>query len=337
MSIVWTDEQASAYLRAMKSVASRGGSKALASIERETIVATAEHVLKCDVDVEALDAIGPSDLAAAITDPHEREQLVQFLTVVPYLDTVLDPGQIAQVNGFARALQLKPHALDDLNAIAKGRRRRLLIDYTRRAIGVITDDPSRWGAFKHLAKDLFQYFGEPEVAAKYQALEQLPSGTLGREYFDFYRARGFPLPGEQQSLSEDVVGHDCSHILGGFNTDLRGELNVAGMEAGMVKKEGLGFELLMEVLLDFHLGISFTTINGIEPAKGAFDPEGFAMGFAIGEAMTVDLMTNWAPFDNFERSVEELRDEYGIVPFQEGRLSAPPDQAAAAAAARPGR
>ena len=105
-----------------------------------------------------------------------------------------------------------------------------------------------------------QYRGEASVARQYYKYETFPEATLGRVFYDFYRARSFPIPGEKGSFSEVLVPHDLAHILGGFNTDMSGELDVAGMEAGM-SNNAIGYELLLEVILDFHLGLTFTTAD----------------------------------------------------------------------------
>ncbi len=56
------------------------------------------------------------------------------------------------------------------------------------------------------------------------------------------------------------MNHDCCHILGDFNTDTQREMNVAAFQAGLFT-DGFGFESLLEVMLDFHLGKSFPTIT----------------------------------------------------------------------------
>ena len=47
--------------------------------------------------------------------------------------------------------------------------------------------------------------------------------------------------------------HDLIHVLSGIDTSPVGEIVVAGFEAGMSSSQ-FGFELLLEVVLDFHLG-----------------------------------------------------------------------------------
>ena len=77
----------------------------------------------------------------------------------------------------------------------------------------------------------------PDLAARYQALEHTPRGTLGREYFEFVRQNGFALPGEKGGAPEVVVFHDCLHVLGGYQTSSVEETQIASFQAGMLEKD----------------------------------------------------------------------------------------------------
>jgi hypothetical protein len=68
----------------------------------------------------------------------------------------------------------------------------------------------------------------------------------------------------EKSTSGLLLDHDCCHILGGFNIDVRGEINVSASQAGLFDN-GFGFESLLEVILDFHMGKAFSTVGDIIP------------------------------------------------------------------------
>lgn len=310
--ISWTAEQANAYLAAMKAVALAHGEAELGTIDRDMLVATARHVLHEDVDVDALDPIAPDRLAAALPDPERREQAVQFLVLMPYLDGVVDPTEVAKVDEFASALGVAPDTLHSLHQVRDRRMKRLLWDYSRRSLasGIVPGD-GFFGKLRTVIESFHQYRGDASVARSYYRYESFPEGTLGRVFYDFYRARGFPIPGEKGSFSEVLVPHDLAHILGGFNTDMKGEMDVAGMEAGM-SNSGIGYELLLEVILDFHLGIAFTTAGLLEPGVGHFHPDSVMAGFELGSKMNVDLLAGWDWHGVMGEDVADLRARYGI-------------------------
>ena len=182
-----------------------------------------------------------------------------------------------------------------------------------------------------VAKTLHQTIGDAKVAKRFQNLEQLPEGSLGRSFFEFYRARSFPLPGEKKSFGELLVPHDCSHILGGFNTDMNGEMNVGGFEAG-VYDDAFGFELLLEVILDFHLGKKFTTLGLLPPGTNHFDPDQVMIGYERGVACQVNLFKGWDFWAVAGEQVTDLRARYGIpavpgplLPEPPASITTPPD------------
>jgi len=309
----WNDEQARAYLAAMKAVALGNRRSELTALERQMLAATAEHVLHHEVDVDALAPITPVTLANTIRDPQRRAQAMQFLVLMPYVGVALDPAGVALVDRFAAALGVAPTTLEALHLVRDGRLKRLQIDYLRRsfASGLIPG-LSFLDKLRSVVEAFHQYAGDPTVASRYYAYARYPRGTLGRVFHDFYQARGFPLPGEKGSFSELLVPHDLSHILGGFNTDMTGEIDVAGMEAGMARTP-FGYELLLDVILDFHMGLAFTTGGLLVPGTGHFHPDSMLTGFERGRRMTRDLLVDWDWHADMAESVPALRARYGIT------------------------
>jgi len=193
------------------------------------------------------------------------------------------------------------------------RLRQLQVDYLRRSFASgILPGASFLEKLRWVIEAFHQYAGDPTVASRYYAYARYPRGSLGRVFHDFYQTRGFPLPGEKGSFSELLVPHDLTHILGGFNTDMGGEIDVAGMEAGMARTP-FGYELLLEVILDFHMGLAFTTAGLLVPGTGHFHPDSMLTGFERGAAMHRDLLVEWDWHAVMHESVTALRERYGIT------------------------
>jgi hypothetical protein len=318
----WTDESTTATLAAMADVGGYG--------DRDhdgwrTLVASAgHHVFGIDVDLVALPASSPDELAAALSDDRQRALATNFLVLVPYADTTVEEHEVDRVDAYAAAMGTTPDTLADLHKVRQGHIKRLMLDYFRRAgTGVKMKGDDR-GLIRRTYDEIHQYMGDPKITERYLPLANYDSGTLGREFFDFYRSRGFSLPGEKHSLGEEVVSHDCTHILSGFNTDGTGEINVAGFEAGM-KKNDFGFELLMEVILDFQLGIDFgVQFVGYKSKVGEMDPDQMMLGIHRGLGCNVDTMgPEWDFWAVADRQVADLRAEYDITGVEGVTLAAP--------------
>ncbi|MEE2678934.1 MAG: hypothetical protein VX546_10200 [Myxococcota bacterium] len=319
----WTEEEARCFLEGMRAVATLRGTQALDPLALEMLESVRRHVLHSDVALDSLNDCTAADLAARITDPRRRQEFVQFLVLVPYLDMEVDKEQVAVVDEIAGTLGIDTDTLTDLHRVRDDRLKRLLFDYSRRSFREYAGIEGVSGALKAVGKAIHQAVGDKKVAAKYQALEQYPEGSLGHTLFHFYRARGFPLPGERKSFSEFLISHDCCHILGGFNTDMNGEMDVAGFEAGLFEN-GFGFELLLEVILDFHLGKTFTTAGLLPPGTGHFDPESVLIGYERGVACNVNPIKDWDFWEVAGEQVTDLRARYGMPELPGPVLPPPP-------------
>ena len=89
--------------------------------------------------------------------------------------------------------------------------------------------------------------------------------------------------------------------LTGFSTDVAGEVQMAGFEAGYMGEDG--FSVAALALFAFHLGVQ---IPNIQAAKGGFDYPSFEQAWRLGLRMTVDLR-RWDPWPHMARPLPELR------------------------------
>jgi hypothetical protein len=149
-----------------------------------------------------------------------------------------------------------------------------------------------------------------ELATRYRALEQYPSGSLGRGYWEYSRNNGFALPGEKGGAPEQILFHDCAHLLSGYGTAPEEEVQVACFSAGFQRRDPFTFVLF--VLLQFHMGIRMTP----EARTGFFDPEKTMIALQRGAAMNVDLNNGWEYWPVMGEQVEELRRRYNILPAE---------------------
>ena len=312
--LAWTTAEAKLVLQAIKNVGTAGGVLKLPPIILDMMEAIQTHVLHSDIDLQNLAIIPPIQYPELISNPDQREQLIQMLVLIPYVDMTVDARMVGVVDDFAEFLQVNPQTLRDLHQVRDNHLRRLLLDYGRRSMGEFLrlDSPSKF--VRGIISAIHQAIGDPTVASRYQTLQDYPEGSLGHSFFHWYRDRNWALPGEHKSTSELLVNHDCCHILGGFNTDTRGEMNVAAFQAGLFT-DGFGFESLLEVMLDFHLGKSFSTTNSLLPPEtGKFIPDEAMAGYEKGLACTMNLIQDFDFWEHADQQVTELREQFHIPP-----------------------
>jgi len=218
------------------------------------------------------------------------------------------------VEEFAQSLEVSAPEVKDLRHVLKGEIFQLRLDLARRfwlrdKVKEIWNTKGIRGLYSFM-RGMIGRNEDPALAARYQAMEQYPSGSLGRAYWDYCRENGFALPGEKGGAAEPILFHDCAHILSGYGTDPEGEVQVACFSAGFQRRDPWLFVFF--VLLQFHVGIRMTPIT--KARTGFFNPEKAMIAIRRGAAMNVDLNNGWDYWPVMGEQVEELRRRYNILP-----------------------
>lgn len=306
-------EQAYWGLRAMKTVALSDG--ALDDSELHMMEAL-QRIFATTYALDELAPIAPADLARALPDPQLRCQLVQGLIVMSLIDQEASSQEVDLVEQFAQALDVSIPEVKDLRYLLKGEILQLRLDLARRfwlsekVIGIWNDEGLR-GIYK-LVRGLMGKYENAELAARYKVLEQYPAGSLGRAYWEYCSKNGFALPGEKGGAPEQILFHDCAHILSGYGTAPEEEVQVACFSAGFQRRDP--FTFILFVLLQFHVGVRMTPIT--QARTGFFDPEKAMIAVRRGAAMNVDLNNGWDYWPVMGEQVAELRRRYNILPVE---------------------
>jgi uncharacterized tellurite resistance protein B-like protein len=306
-------EQAIWGLRAMKTVAMADG--ALDESERHLITAL-QRMIGATYRIDELAPITPAELAGALPDSQIRTQLVNGLIIMSLIDQKASDQEADLIERFALALEVSAPEVKDLRHLLKREMIRLRLDLVRRfwLREKVKDIWSREGlrGISKFIRGMIGRYEDAALAARYQALEHYPQGSLGRAYWEYCRTNGFALPGERGGAAEEILFHDCAHILSGYGTTPAEEVQVACFSAGFQGRDPWTFVFF--VLLQFHVGIRMTPIT--EARSGFFDPEKAITAIRRGAAMNVDLNSGWEYWPVMKEQVEELRRRYNILPME---------------------
>lgn len=303
-------EQAYWGLRAMKTVALADGT--LDDPEMHMMEAV-QRIFGTTHDLEQLAPITPTELARAFLDPQLRQQLVQGLIVMSLIDGKANAQETDLVEQFAQALEVSAPEVKDLRHVLKGEILQLRLDLVRRfwlrdKVKEIWNTAGIRGLYKFM-RGMIGKDEDAALAARYQALEHYPAGSLGHAYWEYCRDNGFALPGEKGGAAEPILFHDCAHVLSGYGTDPEGEVQVACFSAGFQRRDPWLFVFF--VLLQFHVGIRMTPIT--KARTGFFNPTKALIAIRRGAAMNVDLNNGWDYWPVMREQVEELRRRYNIL------------------------
>jgi tellurite resistance protein len=306
-------EQAHWGLRAMKTVALADGT--LEESERH-LLSSIQTILGTNYSVDELSPVTPAELANGLPDRQIRHQLVQGLIVASLIDGKANQQEANLVEEFADALEVDAPEVRDLRYVLNGEMLRLRLDLARRfwlreKVKEIWNGEGIRGIYKFV-RGMMGRYEDQALAARYQALEHYPSGSLGRSYWEYCRKNGFALPGEKGGAAEQVLFHDCAHVLSGYGTTPEEEVQVACFSAGFQRRDPWAFVFF--VLLQFHVGVRMTPIT--QARTGFFNPVKAMIALRRGAAMNIDLNSGWDYWPVMGEQVEELRRRYNILPVE---------------------
>lgn len=308
--MIWNEHQSVTLLSSLKTVATLQGQRPMHPLAKDMMQSIQDHLLQWQGSIEDLPIISPEVLGWELIGRYQ-ELALQFVILMPYLSMQVEKAEVDLVQQFAQACQHSPHTLKSLKQVHSGQLQGLFWDYSVRSLAKLLPG-GWWQKLKCMVSAMHQYIGDPETARQYQALVDLPDGTLGKELYQYYRDLNFPLPGEKKSFSDILVPHDLIHLLSGIDTSPVGEIVVAGFEAGMSGSQ-FGFELLLEVVLDFHLGLEFTTLGVLDPSQNNFVPSLVIQAFVQGTTVHQDLFSPyWSFSELLEQPILSIRDHYNI-------------------------
>ncbi|MGL5818754.1 MAG: hypothetical protein ACRCYR_14400 [Phycicoccus sp.] len=164
------------------------------------------------------------------------------------------------------------------------------------------------------------------LAARWQSLADLPSGTVGRGVHDFYLTRGFVVPGLPGSAPPLLAQHDWVHVVADYGTTVENEVEVFGYIA-RANDDPRAFSLLAMVVSLFETGMVDTGLGLFVADPGHLAARG--MPDRLGDALRRGALTtgsndflalDW--FDLADRPVEVLRRELGIPPKEARAVTA---------------
>jgi hypothetical protein len=167
-----------------------------------------------DLDLDTLVPLDPAATATAIPDQTMRGRVRELMAALELCRHPLTSEQVALVDAYAAALGEDGPGLLLARDLSSTTMAETAADFAR----------SRDAAFVEWSeRSLLEQYGagslpapDPELRDRLLAFRDLPEGTLGREYVEFYRRHGFELPGEGVDTPAFFVAHDMTHVIAGY-------------------------------------------------------------------------------------------------------------------------
>jgi len=224
------------------------------------------------LDVDGLEPITPREAGELFTSVALRRRVRMFLVLFMLCRHPLSDEQLQSVEDFVDALG----GDDGDPGLAQARA------MVETQILEISDDLLRaWGeavdvtAERSLRDEYLEIeVAAPELVARVAAFRDLPRGTLGREYVEFYKENGFALPGEAPGVPAFFVAHDMCHLIAGCGPTAQEEIALGAFLLG-AKEDDDHWAYLLGVLAIMEYGSfappSFEAKIGTLARPGATD------------------------------------------------------------------
>jgi hypothetical protein len=240
----------------------------------------------------------------------------------------IPPEVTDRVAAFARELGVQDDMLEVAQRFAHGSLGLASLDFQRN--GYTAEWSGERQLVLHTSRPLADAWDlsvhDPDLAARWAALEELPEATLGRRVADFYRARGFAYPGQPGSAPPLLAQHDWVHVLTDYGTTVEAEVEVFAFIA-RANDDPRAFSLLAMVVSLFETGYLRAGAGLFESSPGQLSRHGVAVRLA--DAMRRGALTNgtydFLAVDWFELApltVDEARSRFGVVAKSDGALAA---------------
>lgn len=188
------------------------------------IAATFEAMTGHAIDAGALPYVDAETNARnlRLRAPMFRMRMVHMMVLAALVLRPVPPAVAENVAAYSRELGIDDGLLRTVQQFAASHEAIAAVDFERN--GYTADWAPERAAALHTsvssAGDVVEH--DPVLAARWDALADLPDGPLGRLLHGFYLARGFSVPGAPDSAPPLLAQHDWVHVLAEYGTHRRG-------------------------------------------------------------------------------------------------------------------
>lgn len=301
-------------------VSAVSGPDGLTALQDLLIRATVHSMTGFDIDPAATVPMNAAEFAAGLERRNDvfRTRIVQVMLLAAFVVRPLPAGVAAKLRDFAEALRVHEDMVDVAEQYAAGALDVASADFDRNGY-LASVSPERLHALHTatLTSSWGQVVDDTGLAGQWQSLADLPIGTVGRGVADFYRDRGFVVPGLPGSAPPLLAQHDWVHVLAGYGTALENEIEVFAFMA-RANDDPRAFSLLAMVVSLFETGYLAAGAGLFEASAGHLRTSGMATRLA--DALRRGALTagshDFLDLDWFalaDRPVSVVRSEIGVV------------------------
>lgn len=226
------------------------------------------ELLGIDIDFTAINGISVQEAAENFPDPLQRLELIELMVLVEMMLNPVPSELEASVEHWAGELGVQDRSLVLARDVAAQARQQAQSDFYR--LFWMGEEDQRQKGFDQLLKThgpeawTFTMEPDPELAAQWRSLAELPHETLGAAVWQHYQRHGFTTPGELGGANAALAHHDWLHVLGNYDVDVIGEVENAAFGAASSSVTGATLWFL-GVMAMYEGGLFDSVVAGSHP------------------------------------------------------------------------
>jgi ubiquinone biosynthesis protein Coq4 len=265
-----------------------------------------------EIDLTSLDPLGPQDMAGALAANEARLRFCELLMTLELCRHPQSMAQVEEVERYVAALGVSAIEIEITREALEDGAEQTSQDLERSYGEILPEISEASLRDRYLRLDK----PDPELAERLRALQDLPEGTLGRSYIEFYRRNGFELPGDDIHLPAHYVNHDMNHVITGYEPTAPEEIARSAFLLAANDSRRNWLEFLMSMSIhetgvlnhgDIRAKVATMNRDGV--------PELFCEGLERGAQCTADL----SQLDHLalaEVSLEDIRERFNVIPLE---------------------
>jgi hypothetical protein len=193
--------------------------------QRAVLVAIVRHVWDApDLDPLSRTPLTAHEVASRLPDERSRLRFCELAMVLELCRHPQSPALVDRVEGYAGTLGVTGIELETTRTALERGAAAATEDLERSYRAILPEISELQLRDRYLTLDA----PDPALADRLRALHDLPEGSLGRAFVEYYRRNGFPFPGDDVHLPAHYVNHDMNHVITGYEPTAPGEVARSG-------------------------------------------------------------------------------------------------------------
>lgn len=265
------------------------------------------------LDFRNVTPLSPRETARAMLRPDLRLRFCELLMALELCRHPQSSKQVEMVEEYATALEVGGIEVQTTREALERGAEQASTDLERFYGGILPE------ISEVSLRDHYLRLDEPDhgLARRLRSLHDLPEGTLGHAYVEFYRRNNIALPGDDIHLPAHYVNHDMNHVITGYEPTAPEEI----ARSGFIWSANGSRHNWLELLMTLSIHESGVLTHGEIRAKVAtLDRPGvprlFAEALDRGSHCTVDL----SHVDHLAIAhvpLEDVRLQFNVVPLSQ--------------------